>query len=167
MNKIFLNILREVGIALGILVVLLAVTVIAFKDQLPFDDKVPSGEEYVKANLKTYSVSSTDRLAEVNKIKITHETNSGQIIDAENEVRILTGKYTPFGTIDSITDLPSERVGISMSPSLTEDSSSDEGNSNGSQDLNYPISEDEKNLITSGETKLSQEVAEQRMGNVE
>lgn len=166
MNKMLLNILKEVGIALGIIVVLLAITVIAFKDQLPFDDKIPSGEGYVKANMKAYSVSSTDRLAEVNKIKITHETNSGQIIDAENEVRILTGKYTPFGTIDSITDLPSERVGVSISPSLM-DNASDRENNNTSQDSDYPISDDEKNLITSGETQLNQDIVGSRFGDTE
>lgn len=173
MNKVLLGILREIGIALVILVVLAAVTVFAFKDQLPYDEKIPKGEEYVRANMKTYSVSSTDRLSEINSVTITHEANQGQIIAAENEVRIQTGKYTPFGTIDGTTDIPTERVGVTIAPVKTEekDASDKEDNEtnteNKDEKMDYPaISEDEANLI-SGQTETSEQAAQRRMGNVE
>ena len=165
MKGIVLRILKEVGIFIAMLIVLLAAIVIAFKDQLPYEDKIPSGEVYVSVSKDKYSVNSTDRISEVNIIKITHEANSGQIIDAENEVRIQTGKYTPFGTIDSTTDLPTERVGINYTPSTEE---SGGGNNNqGSSNFEYPVSEDEANLLRSGETETSESAAKRRMGNVE
>ncbi|MBQ9314762.1 MAG: hypothetical protein IJ220_07225 [Clostridia bacterium] len=171
MSKVFLGILREIGIALIIIVVFAAVTVFAFKDQLPYDEKVPQGEEYVKANMKTYSVSSTDRISEISAVTVTHEANAGQIIDAENKVRIQTGKYTPFGTIDSTTDIPTERVGVSVAISESDDdnnSSSDEtSNENKNENMDYPLSEDEMNLVNNGETETSEEAAQRRMGNVE
>ena len=172
MNKIFLGILREIGIALIILVVLAAVTVFAFKDQLPYDEQVPEGDEYVKANMKTYSVSSTDRLSEINQVTITHETNQGQIISAENEVRVQTGRYTPFGTISGTTDLPSERVGISYTPQEDDkentsnaNTTDEETTTNDDNNMEYPIPEG--SLINNDETETSEEAAQRRMGNVE
>ena len=169
MNKVLLGILREVGIALVILVILAAVTVLAFKDQLPYDEKVPSGEQYVRANMKTYSVSSTDRLSEINAVTITHEANQGQIIAAENEVRIQTGKYTPFGTIASTTDLPTERVGVSMAPSKTtnEKISSGDQEENGEENIKYPVLSEDENDLMNGKIETSQEAAQRRMNNVE
>ncbi len=114
MKKILLRILKETGILALMLVILLAVTILTFRNQLPFGKKVPEGQEYVSIDKNEYSVSSTDRLAGINAVTITHETNENQIVNAENDVRIETGKVTPFGNIENKTDLPSERVGISV-----------------------------------------------------
>ena len=176
MKDIFLTILKEVGIGLAILVVLAAVTVFAFSSQLPFDEEVPKGDKYVEANLDDYSVSSTDRISEINQITITHETNQGQIISAENEVRIQTGKYTPFGTIGSTTDLPSEKVGVtvkvsdSKSNNKNNDSSEDEEakSNSGNEKLDYPaVSEKDIQKIAEEESESSESAAKRRMGNVE
>ena len=171
MKNILLGVLREVGIALVILVVCAGVIAFAFKDQLPYDEVIPSGEEYVKANMKTYSVSSTERLAEINQITITHEANSGQIIAAENEVRIQTGKYTPFGTINSLTDIPTERVGISVpiSASRSGDNSYSTSNSEGmtenEEKLEYPAVTDDSIKKIEAEQSESNESAASRRFN--
>lgn len=168
MKKVLLIILREIGITFLILILLLAITVVAFKDKVPFDDVVPSGEQYVRANMKTYSVSSTDRLSEVEAITITHETNNRQIIDAENQVRIQTGKYTPFGTISSTTDLPSERVGVTIDPSLLENNDDSNDNSdNTKEELDYPETGDLVKEIETDQNETSESAANRRMGNVE
>ena len=76
MNKIFLNILKEIGIAIGMLVVILAAAFIAFKDQLPYDEEVREAEQYVRVDIKDYSVSSSDRISEVTAVTITHKAET-------------------------------------------------------------------------------------------
>ena len=108
------------------------------------DEKVEL-DEYTKADLKNYSVSSSDRIQEVEAITVTHEANGNQIIEAENEVRVQTGKNTPFGTISNNTDLPSEMVGISINisgdkknPTTTQTTNP---SSNQGENLNYPVTD--------------------------
>lgn len=176
MKDIFLKVLKEIGIGLVVLIVLAAVTVFAFSRQLPFDEKVPTGEKYVEADMDDYSVSSTDRISEINQITITHETNQGQIISAENEVRIQTGKYTPFGTIDNTTDLPSEKVGVTVKVSDstnntkkntdTNDEAEDEKTND--DELEYPaVSDKDIQKIEEAESESSESAAQRRMGNVD
>lgn len=111
MKEKIISVFKEIGIALVMIVILGAVTVVAFYNKIPYGKEIPKGEEYVKANKEEYSVSSHDRLAEVKAITVTHEADSTQITNAENDVRLTTGKDTPFGTISSTSDLPSEKVG--------------------------------------------------------
>ena len=167
MKNIFLAIIREIGIAILILAVLAAVIVLAFKDQLPYDDVIPVGEKYVRADKKTYSVSSTDRISEIDAIKITHEANAGQIIEAENQIRIQTGKYTPFGTIDGSSDLPSERVGTTASSISSNSSSvSDEAQSSGDV-MEYPDETDPIKKIEAEQSESSESAATRRFGSAE
>lgn len=176
MKDIFLKVLKEIGIGLVVLIVLAAVTVFAFSSQLPFDEKVPTGEKYVEADMDDYSVSSTDRISEINQITITHETNQGQIISAENEVRIQTGKYTPFGTIDNTTDLPSEKVGVTVKVSDSTNNTKKNTDANdevedeetNDDELEYPaVSDKDIQKIEEAESESSESAAQRRMGNVD
>lgn len=114
MKEKIISVFKEIGIALLMIVILGAVTVVAFYNQVPYGKEIPKGEEYAKVNKEEYSVSSHDRLAEVKAVTVTHEANSSQITDAENDVRLTTGKYTPFGGISSTSDLPSEKIGTAV-----------------------------------------------------
>ena len=166
MNKVLLGILREIGIAVVIFVIVTAGMVFVFKDQLPFDAVVPSGEQYVQVNMKDYSVTSTDRISEINAVTITHEANQGQIIAAENEVRIQTGKYTPFGSINGTTDLPTERVGVTASVSENNETSSSSSGENSTETLSYPeTSNDLIEKIDQDQSESSESAASRRMGN--
>lgn len=115
MKKVLLTILKEIGIALLILVILCAAIVLAFRDQLPFDEEIREAEEYKKINLAEYKAASGDRTSGLEVVVITHKADSNQITEAENIDRIQTGKYTPFGSIDSTSDLPTEMVGSNSS----------------------------------------------------
>lgn len=190
MKKIFLNVLKEIGIALGILVVLVAAVVVAFKDQLPYDEEIRQGEEYVKANIKgEYSVSSSDRISEVTAVTVTHEADSNQIIDAENEVRVQTGKYTPFGTISSASDLPTEKVGVTVSidsnnnnntnnANTTDNNNSDNNNTSDNtnnnssnsankSEIEYPDTENPVQKIEKEQSESSESAANRRFENKE
>lgn len=125
---IFLKVLKEIGIAIAIIAVIGLAAYIAFREQIPYGKDVPKGDAYAAIDKKVYSVSSNDRLTEVKAITVIHETNSNQIIDAENEVRIQTGKYTPFGTISTESDLPDEIVDstVTITPGTAEDTTTDE-----------------------------------------
>ncbi len=138
--KILLNILKEIGIALVMIVILAAVAFIAFKDKIPYNKDIPKGDKYVQADSKEYSAASNNRLENIKQITVTHETEPVQITNAENEVRVQTGKATPFGDIDSESDLPTERVNGIASMTTGGTSSTD---TTGDADLVYPSTGDE------------------------
>ena len=166
MKKIILNILKEIGIAIGILVILAAVVVVTFKDQLPYDEEIRQGDEYVQANLKEYSVSSSDRLLDVKAITITHEADSSQIVEAENEVRVQTGKYTPFGNIDGNSDLPTETVGVNIGAE-DNSSTSTSGTTNSVDDLDYPSTDDPIKQIEKEQSESSESAADRRFNTAD
>lgn len=162
--KIFLGILKEIGIFIAVLLVLAGAIVIAFKDQLPYEDVIKKGEEYVKADLKEYSVTSSDRIAEVDAVRITHKTNSSQIVEAENDVRIQTGKYTPFGNISGTSNLPTEMVGVT-SGSGDEAVSNNKNKGESENELQYPETDDPVKELEKEQSESSESAANRRFNN--
>lgn len=172
MKNVLLKVLKEIGIALGILVILLAIVVVAFKDQLPYDEEIRTADEYVKADVKEYSVSSSDRISEVTAVTVTHEAEVGQIVEAENEVRIQTGKNTPFGSISGTSDLPTEKVGVTVS--ITEGSGtqnpgndSSTNNNTDDEDIEYPAVGDLVDEIEEDQSESAESAANRRFNNEE
>ena len=138
--KILLNILKEIGIAIVIIVILAAVVFIAFKDKIPYGMEIPKGDKYVQADSKEYSAASNNRLENVKQIAVTHETEPIQITNAENDVRMQTGKATPFGDIDSNSDLPTEKVNGTISMTT---GGGKKNNQSAEEELVYPSTGDE------------------------
>lgn len=171
MKKILLGIIKEIGIAIGIFVILSAVVVLTFKEQLPYDEEIRSAEEYIKADIKnSYSVSSSDRISEVTAITVTHEADSNQIVEAENEVRIQTGKYTPFGSISGASDLPTEKVGTTVSittqnTNKNNNSTVDANGNNTDETLEYPVTDEAIEEIAKSESESAESAANRRFNN--
>ena len=138
--KILLNILKEVGIAIVIIVILAAVVFIAFKDKIPYGMEIPKGDKYVQADSKEYSAASNNRLENIKQITVTHETEPIQITNAENDVRMQTGKATPFGDIDSNSDLPTEKVNGTINMTT---GGGKKNNQSAEEELVYPSTGDE------------------------
>ena len=138
--KILLNILKEIGIAIVIIVILAAVVFIAFKDKIPYGMEIPKGDKYVQADSKEYSAASNNRLENIKQITVTHETEPIQITNAENDVRMQTGKATPFGDIDSNSDLPTEKVNGTISMTT---GGGRKNNQSAEEELVYPSTGDE------------------------
>lgn len=113
MKEKLIAVFKEIGIALAMIVILCAVAVVVFYNQVPYSKEIPKGEEYAKVNISEYDFTQ-DRLEGIEAVTVTHEANGNQITQAENDVRLTTGKYTPFGTISSTTDLPSEKIGTTI-----------------------------------------------------
>lgn len=159
--KILLNILKEIGIAIVITVILAAVAFVAFKDKIPYGKQIPEGEKYVKADANEYSVASSNRLESVNKITVTHEIVPIQITNAESEVRIQTGKQTPFGEIDSDSDLPTEKVDGTINMTTV-------GKKTDEDELVYPSTGDETvDGIIAAESEKVEDVAARRFQTTE
>ena len=165
MNKIFLNILKEIGIAIGMLVVILAAAFIAFKDQLPYDEEVREAEQYVRVDIKDYSVSSSDRISEVTAVTITHKAETEQIVEAENDVRIQTGKNTPFGSISGTSDLPTEKVGTTVSIQEGADTNNESSSNQCNDDLEYPVTDNMIDDIAKAESESAESAADRRFNN--
>lgn len=138
--KILLNILKEIGIAIVIIVILAAVVFVAFKDKIPYGMEIPKGDKYVQADSKEYSAASNNRLENIKQITVTHETEPIQITNAENDVRMQTGKATPFGDIDSNSDLPTEKVNGTISMTT---GGGKKNNQSAEEELVYPSTGDE------------------------
>ncbi len=138
--KILLNILKEIGIAIVIIVILAAVVFVAFKDKIPYGMEIPKGDKYVQADSKEYSAASNNRLENIKQITVTHETEPIQITNAENDVRMQTGKATPFGDIGSNSDLPTEKVNGTINMTTGGEKKNNKSNE---EDLVYPSTGDE------------------------
>ena len=168
--KIFLNILKEIGIGILIIVILLAVTVLAFRKQLPYDEQIREGEEYTKVNMQQYSAAaSSDRTEGVTATTIVHEADSNQIIEAESEVRIQTGKDTPFGSISTTSNLPTEKVGVTVSPDGTSNAGDTGSNTNNTTNdkLEYPATEDLVEQVEKEQSESAESAANRRFNNEE
>lgn len=110
MKEKLIAVFKEIGIALAMIVILCAVAVAVFYNQVPYAKEIPKGTEYAQINVSEYDFTQ-NRLEGIEAVTVTHEANENQITQAENDVRLTTGKYTPFGTIDGTSDLPSEKIG--------------------------------------------------------
>lgn len=157
--KILLNILKEIGIAIVIVIILAAVAFVAFKDKIPYGKQIPEGDKYVQADSKEYSASSNNRLENIKQITVTHEIVPIQITNAESEVRIQTGKKTPFGDIDSSSDLPTEKVNGTIN--MTTGGNKNKGSTD--EKLVYPSTGDETvDGIISAESEKPEDAAARR-----
>ena len=94
----------------------------------------------MQADSKEYSAASNNRLENVKQITVTHETEPIQITNAENDVRMQTGKATPFGDIDSNSDLPTEKVNGTISMTT---GGGKKNNQSAEEELVYPSTGDE------------------------
>lgn len=168
--KIFLNILKEIGIGIVIVVVLLGVTVLAFRKQLPYDEEIREAEEYTKVNIKQYSASSSnDRTEGVTATTIVHEADSSQIVEAESEVRIQTGKNTPFGSISGTSNLPTEKIGVSVGADATTGTNGTTNTNTNTNDekLEYPATEDPVEKLEREQSESAESAANRRFNNEE
>lgn len=128
MKEKLIAVFKEIGIALAMIVILCAVAVVVFYNQVPYAKEIPKVEEYAKVNISEYDFTQ-DRLEGIEAVTVTYEASENQITQAENDVRLTTGKYTPFGTISGTSDLPSEKVGSAITVPDTSATASTSSNS--------------------------------------
>lgn len=106
--QIFMRILKELGIALLFLLLILGVLAFAFYDKVPFGTKVPEPIDYANINKEDYSVRGN--LEDQANATQTYETSSSQLESYLTEKIVSPGRFDPFNQIQSVSDIPSETV---------------------------------------------------------
>ncbi len=133
--QIFLRILKEVGIAIVLLGLLLVIGVFLFKDQLPFlYFDIPNAVEYKGIDKTDFDIQGDlENQKDPDKVYRTTNTN---LRGLEGERKVLTGVSNPFVSEieEQDSDLPTEKVTIEneANPKYeeTEEVNTEQGNAN-------------------------------------
>ena len=107
--RIFLNILKEIGIAILLGLVVALAAALLFWNQIPFSKQIPESINYVNIDKSEYDVRG-DVEDKANDTE-TYVSKSSELRYYELIKYVLPGRYRPFGSITSGSDLPSEYVG--------------------------------------------------------
>ena len=105
---VFLRVLKEIGIALVLLLVVLAVVAFAFYDKVPFGVVVPDSVSYTSIEQSDYVVSGN--LENVTADTKVYNSTSSDLQLMETEKIVVPGSAHPFQNVSSETDLPFEKV---------------------------------------------------------
>lgn len=116
--QIFTRILKELGIAILFMLLILAILAFAFRDKVPYGTKVPDSIDYANIDKKDYDVRG-DVEDKTNPTQ-TYQTSTAQLEAYLTEKIVSPGRFAPFDPIDSVPDVPSETI-LNMSDMLTTD----------------------------------------------
>ncbi|MBR4111259.1 MAG: hypothetical protein IKK43_06220 [Clostridia bacterium] len=111
--QIFMRILKELGIALLFLLLILGALAFAFYDKVPFGKKVPDSVKYTRINKDDYNVRGN--VEDQASATQTFETSSSQLESYLTEKIVSPGRFDPFNPIESVSDIPTETVIGSLS----------------------------------------------------
>lgn len=115
--EIFKKVLKEIGIAFILILVIAGVAIFAFYDKIPFARQIPESVKYSAIDRNDYSVSG-----DVENIKNDTETymsSSKELRYYELIKLVLPGRIYPFGSINAGTDIPTEYVNQSSGQTTT------------------------------------------------
>lgn len=102
--KNFLSVLKEVGIVLLIIVIVVGGVLFVFKDKVPLDVDVPLVAKYETIDKSKYPVVGDIQDAQ-NETEI-YEASMNELDQSQTEVRYVPGSINPFVGDTSTTDLP-------------------------------------------------------------
>jgi len=140
--QIILRILKETGIAILLLGVLVLVGFFLFRKQVPFlSSDIPNAVTYAGITASDYDIKG-DLEDETDPTK-TYTASNTSLRNVEKEYRILTGSANPFSssstTSDNTFDLPTEIVTIENE--ANPDYSNIDISSEGGENVSAPASE--------------------------
>ena len=117
--QVFLRILKEIGIAIVILGLLLLIGFFLFRNHMPFlNSDIPNPVEYNGINKSDFDIEGD--LEEQKDPTKRYEATTGSLRTLEEERKVHTGAPNPFVSSNSESDIPSERVSIENSANPTE-----------------------------------------------
>ncbi|MBO5179646.1 MAG: hypothetical protein J6B87_04805 [Clostridia bacterium] len=116
--QIFMRILKELGIALLFLLLILGILAFAFYDKVPYGTKVPDPIDYASINKDEYNIRG-DLEDQANATQ-TYETSTSQLEEYLTEKIVSPGRFDPFNPINSVSDVPSEKVSGTQSGEFVE-----------------------------------------------
>ena len=126
---IFLRILKELGIAMLFLLLILGVIAFVFYDKVPLGKVIPESVKYTKIDQAQYSVNGEgveDKAAATQ----TYETSPSQLEEYLTEKIVNPGRFEPFSPVTSEPDIPSERVGTVVTGEENGDSAKTDSTAN-------------------------------------
>jgi hypothetical protein len=154
--QMFLRILKEIGIAIVILGLLLLVGFFLFRSSVPFlSSDIPNAVEYKGINYAEYDIEG-DLEDQTDPTK-RYEATNNNLRGLENERKVQTGAANPFttSTPEGESDLPTEKVSIENSANPTE------------QDLANMAIEREAQISAQDSNKETTKVEEKKVDNGE
>lgn len=107
---IFLRILKELGIALLFLLLILGVIAFVFYDKVPLGKVIPDSVKYTKIDQTQFKVTG-EGIEDKKAATQTYETSASHLEEYLTEKIVNPGRFEPFSPITSEPDIPSERVG--------------------------------------------------------
>lgn len=107
--QIFLRILKELGIALIFILLIVAILAFAFRDKVPFGTDVPEAVNYTVVNREDFKVGDTGVEDKKNPDQV-YQTSAKQLEEYITEKIVSPGRIAPFDSIESVPDVPSETV---------------------------------------------------------
>lgn len=115
--QIFMRILKELGIALLFLLLILAVLAFAFYDKVPFGKQIPESIKYTNINKDDYKPKG-DVEDKANATQ-TYETSTSQLESYLTEKIVSPGRFDPFNPINSVSDVPTEKINGSVNNNVS------------------------------------------------
>ena len=107
--RVFLNILKEIGIAILLGLLVAGVAALLFYNRIPFSKQIPESINYVNIDKNDYNVrGDVEDMANATE---TYVSKVSELRYYELIKYILPGRHRPFGSINGVTDLPTEYVG--------------------------------------------------------
>ncbi|MBQ9266708.1 MAG: hypothetical protein IJ217_00215 [Clostridia bacterium] len=104
----FKKVLKEIGIALLLLLLVAAVAAILFVDKIPFSKQIPESIHYTNIDKNDYNVRGD--VEDIANDTVTFMSKASELKYYELIKLVLPGRHRPFGSINSGTDIPSEYV---------------------------------------------------------
>ena len=137
--EIFIRILKEIGIAILLGLVVAGVAALLFYDKIPYSKQIPESINYVNIDKNEYSVRG-DVENKANATE-TYMSKASELRYYELIKYVLPGRHRPFGSITGSSDLPSEYVGqtvdVANNGNLGEADASDNGEEPNAGTNNY------------------------------
>lgn len=107
--QVFLRILKELGIAIIFILLIVAILAFAFRDKVPFGTEVPEAVSYSAISKKDFIVadSAVENAKSPDQI---YKASVKQLEEYITEKIVSPGRIAPFGSTSGEADLPSEKV---------------------------------------------------------
>ena len=106
--QIFLRILKELGIAIVFVLIILAVLAVAFYDKVPYGTEVPESIKYTNIERDEYNVRGD--VEDKFNPTLTYQTSNKQLEEYLTEKMVSPGRFAPFDPVTSVPDVPTDRV---------------------------------------------------------
>ena len=105
-----MKVLKELAIALGLLVAVIAVAAVVFIDKIPIAIEIPEPEVYVAIDKNDFIVA-TDGIENAQSATVIYQSTDIELENYGSELRYLSGRTEPLTNSSLITsDIPTDLI---------------------------------------------------------